>query len=225
MKLSDVDFDNVAQIESLGLLPFDSTDPDTQPNGVLVNRWGITNTEDLNCAERGVTKIILTSDSFPSKTQGHFDLHHLRTIHRAIFNDIYPWAGDLRKIDINKGDTLFCGVLKIEETATQVFDELKTKKYLIGLSAEDFSSEAGLLMSSINMIHPFREGNGRTQRIFIQRIAHNAGYILDWASVSDDAMRNASIAAENNNPRALQRLIQLNITNIGDAAISEFITL
>ena len=110
MKYSQIDFDDIEQVEALGLLPLESEDPHAQENGVLVNRWNITSTAALNDAERAVTKVILTSPAFFSKTHGQFDLSHLCLIHKTIFADIYPWAGELRKVDVRKDDTMFWSI-------------------------------------------------------------------------------------------------------------------
>jgi cell filamentation protein len=60
---------------------------------------------------------------------------------------------------------------------------------------DNFSEKAAYYMSEINMIHPFREGNGRTIREFIRQLALYCGYIINWSLIDKDTLLNATIAA------------------------------
>lgn len=70
---------------------------------------------------------------------------------------------------------------------------MKGEKFLKGLDVDDFSSRAGYYMGEINMIHPFREGNGSAQREFIRKLAMKNGYELNWNRVDPERLLKASI--------------------------------
>lgn len=89
-----------------------------------------------------------------------WDLNHLQKIHQYIFQDVYPFAGKVRTEQIGKGDFRFASPLYIESEADRVFQELKTEKYLIGLRKNVFCERMAYYFSEINVLHPFREGNG-----------------------------------------------------------------
>ncbi|MNN99451.1 Adenosine monophosphate-protein transferase VbhT [compost metagenome] len=79
------------------------------------------------------------------------------------------------------------------------------------LDAEHFSHRAAYYLGEINVLHPFREGNGRTQREFIGQLARNAGYDIDWTGISQAEMIQASIDAYNGHTDSLARLIRQGI--------------
>lgn len=122
--------------------------------------------------------------------QGNFDLNHLQKIHRFIFEDIYSWADELRCVNIAKGNQ-FCLCQHLEIYAADLFNKLKAENYLIG-SNENIAHRLAYYLSEINVLHPFREGNGRTQRLFIEYLAENAGYRVDFSNVSAREMIVAS---------------------------------
>ncbi len=183
------------------------------PDGCLINKLGLRSTKELNLAEVEFSKRRLAQLS-EKPILGRFDLSHLQAIHRHIFQDVYPCAGETRTVDIGKGDTLFLPFKKIESVFRKITADLESEKLLQGLSEQDFANKLGDYFGRINTTHPFREGNGRTQRVFTQHIARQAGYVLDWSAVGNDAMRNACIAHKEGDTSRLARLIVLNITPI-----------
>ena len=190
---------------------FDSNDLFVATNGVLINKLGLSTTPALNAEEikfASLRHIQLEIDP----VTGHFDLPHLQAIHRQIFQDVYPWAGEIRTVDIAKGNTIFLSHHKIKTAFEKLAGTLKNENYLTGLPPDKFAARLGDYFGKINVAHPFREGNGRTQRVFIQQLAQHAGYDLQWQSVGNDAMKNACISAEQGDASKLARLIQLNIT-------------
>ncbi len=184
-------------------------DPYVMENGVLINKLGLSDTQTLNLIELRITSLEverLLSASVPAT----FNVQYLRDLHYQIFQKVYPWAGELRKVDIGKGDTQFLTHSKIESELNMLFAELANNQFLTGATHENFSQKVGEYLVHLNFIHPFREGNGRTQRLLISRIAQNAGITLDWRAVSNDAMRKACIDGINGNTRNMVRLILLN---------------
>ncbi len=186
-------------------------DPHVYPNGVLINNLGIQNTQDLNAAENTLTELRITQLAI-SPIEGEYDLAHAKAIHRHIFGDIYPWAGEIRQVDIYKGDTLFLEQAKIEAYFEQIDEHLQVSG-LHCAPMEDqrvFCSAAGIFLGQLNHAHPFREGNGRTQRELLRLVARDHGYSIDWSGTSPQAMKGACIEAESDPTcRALGRLILL----------------
>jgi cell filamentation protein len=181
-------------------------DPYCDPeSGVLVNRFGLVTQAELERVERDLTSFALLrlrDRSLP----GDYDLTHLQGFHRAIFGDIYPWAGQIRKVAISKGN-LFCLPQFIEPSAAAIFGSLHGERNLRGLVRSTFLDRLAHYLGEVNALHPFREGNGRAQRAFFDQLARDAGYSLDWRRL--DAQRNidASIAAMNGNEAPLRTLL------------------
>jgi cell filamentation protein len=114
------------------------------------------------------------------------DLTELKEIHRRLFHDVFDWAGHIRSVDVRKdvpGAEFFMPFGLIERAAEVSFRELAEEDHLKGLSRHDFIQRLAVHYEKINYVHPFREGNGRTQRIFWNRVALEAGWQLDWRPV------------------------------------------
>lgn len=118
----------------------------------------------------------------------------MRSFHREIFCDIYPWAGEIRVVSIAKSD-LFCLPQHIESYSTEVFGELVKERYLRGLPRDGFLSRLTHYFAEVNAIYPFREGNGRTQRAFFRQLSHEAGWPIDWSGLDPDDNIRASMAS------------------------------
>lgn len=131
--------------------------------GVLRNLLGIKDQAELDKAESSLS-FLRTNELQEQPLQGRFDLKHLRAIHQRLFADVYDWAGQLRTVEIRKGNTELARQMVIESAATQLFGELSKEQHLRGLDIDNFSQRAGHYLGEINVLHPFREGNGRAQR-------------------------------------------------------------
>lgn len=200
---------NISSYENYDIL---SEDPYLINGSCLVNNLGFKDTSSLNDAEEALTKITM-AELVRSPVIPAWNLEHLKEIHRRIFEDIYPFAGKVRKTEIAKGDKLFLPYKQIEEKAYEIFGELTKENYFQGLAPQEFGLKAGFFMAQVNTIHPFREGNGRTQRILIDQLAKQAGnYIIEWTAISDRAMGDACREARAADPTAhkLSRLLMLN---------------
>lgn len=159
-----------------------------QDSNVLINKLNITNNDDLSVAEREITSIKLAYAK-QNRIKGNYDLEHLQKIHRFLFEDIYEWAGKLRHVNIAKGNQ-FCLAQNLESYSESIFSKLKAENYLV--NAENVPERLAYYLSEINVLHPFREGNGRTQRLFIEYLALNAGYRVDFSDVTPEEMIVAS---------------------------------
>jgi cell filamentation protein len=149
---------------------------------VLKNKAGITDQDQLDEYEGDFTAIRLL-ELTQNPVEGSFDLAHLCKIHQYLFQDVYEWAGEVRTVDIIRGDSRFCNVRHIQSYSNTVFSALAAEKYLVSLEPKVFAHRLAHYLSEINAIHPFREGNGRVQRLFISQLAEQAGYSLDYSAL------------------------------------------
>lgn len=190
-----------------------SDDPYVYNNGVLINHFSIQDTASLNEIE-ALFAAEAISELLQQPLPDQFNLIHLCYLHQQIFMEVYPWAGSLRQVDICKGDTYFAKHADIESKCAALFDQLALEYNFKGLPIAEFCNKAGIFLSQLNFIHPFREGNGRTQRLLISQLALNNDIEINWLTVSNDAMRAASIAGEQGQYRPMQRLLLLNSDSI-----------
>ncbi len=133
-------------------------------SGVLINHFGLHDAERLAQIETDLA-VATMAGLMVRVLPGNYDLAHLRDFHRQLFGQVYPWAGEIRTIAIAKTD-LFCLPQHIEAYSAEVFASLSKEANLRGLSRELFVARLAHYFSEVNAIHPFREGNGRTQRTF-----------------------------------------------------------
>ncbi len=160
---------------------------------VLINNFDERDPKILSQYERLYTGARIV-DLLKSPLKGKFDLKHLKAIHKYIFQDVYPWAGELRVVNISK-EILFCDAQYIENTIKKVFDELKKDDFLKSCSDSDIAYKAAYYLGEINAVHPFREGNGRAQREFIRELLLPLGFKVDYSKCDPKMMLYASINA------------------------------
>ena len=161
------------------------------PNSpVLKNKLNITEAQALAIAEREITAARIAG-IIDNPVRGKLDFKHLLSIHHAIFRDVYTWAGKPRTVDISKGNQ-FCLSRHIDTYAGDVFAKLKGEAFLLGKTMDEMPERLTYYLSEINVLHPFREGNGRAQRIFIEYLAQCAGFDVDFSQVDGREMIEAS---------------------------------
>lgn len=164
-------------------------DPFTYPHSsVLRNKLGIRDAAALDHVERRMVAQ-RAAEGIP---RGVFDLDHLRTIHRHLFQDIYDWAGEIRTVELSKGGQQFQFRQFIETGMADVHRRLVRVNFLQELSAADFAREAGQIMGDVNYVHPFREGNGRTQLFYLEQLAEQTGHPLDLTQLDPQQWVEAS---------------------------------
>jgi cell filamentation protein len=162
-------------------------------SNVLRNKLGITDAAALRTAEREIAAVrVLDAERTPIR--GKLDFKHLCDIHRYIFGDIYEWAGKLRMVNIAKGNP-FCNCEVLELYGAKLFGKLKAENYLLGTPPERIPERLAHYLSEINVLHPFREGNGRSQSLFVEYLALAAGYRVDFTDVTAAEMIEASVRA------------------------------
>lgn len=171
-------------------------DPYCYPQSdVLRNLFDLRSPTDLSKAEADIT-FLRISQLQRRPIIGKFDLDHLQTIHRHIFRDVYSWAGQLRTVSMSKGASLFCRHEYVSMEGQRIFGQLRQENVLRSLSQDVFGQRLAYYFGEINALHPFREGNGRTQRVMLESIARHAGYSIDFRGISRETMTTISRDAQ-----------------------------
>lgn len=114
-----------------------------------------------------------------------YDAAHLRAIHRHLFQDVYAWAGEYRTVNITKGRTDFASVVdgSIDRRLQSVHSRVEAVDWS-RLGQTGFAEHASAVFAELNIAHPFREGNGRTAKLFMEHVADQSPFELNWAAVS-----------------------------------------
>lgn len=162
--------------------------------GVLVNKLNIRDQKQLDENEALITSVkTLQIELQPMASEPNFS--YLKDLHRCMFEELYDWAGQVRTINISKMRTAFCPADQIAQSAQSIFDRLHACHYFRGLPRPELVDELADLYDSINYLHPFREGNGRVQRLYFRQLARWIGHSLNFAAVDSDRMMIATIRA------------------------------
>ncbi|MCU6421041.1 putative adenosine monophosphate-protein transferase Fic [Klebsiella aerogenes] len=184
----------------------DDRDPYLYPTlDVLRNRLGIRQAQRLEQTAWEFTS--LRAATIPLGPHGR-GLPHLCAIHRQLYQDLFDWAGKLREIDIYQGDTPFCHFAWIEKEGNALMRKLEEEDYLCEQPRETFVERLSWYYGEINVLHPFRLGNGLTQRIFFEQLAIHAGYLLDWRGIEPDAWSQANQLGAMGDPEPLERIFR-----------------
>lgn len=138
---------------------------------VLRNRVGATTREQLADAENDLVEIRLAElRANLHVVRRTYDLDHLRALHRVLFQDVYEWAGDIRSVGLEKGGEPFCPPANIGQPVAHISEVIAEPDRLRKIGDNDLPKKLSYLYDYINYAHPFREGNGRTQREFFDQL-------------------------------------------------------
>jgi cell filamentation protein len=185
-------------------------DPYCYPGtAVLRNLLGIEAEDTLEALE---TELAMTRADEPLPS-GKLDADHYLAIHHHLFQDVYGWAGKPRTVRISKRNSHFCFPEWIDGELAKLFRGLKQERFLKGLSPEAFARKAATFLATLNVIHAFREGNGRAQLSFLLLLADNAGHPLDISQMDPETMLHAMIASFEGDEEPLVQLLLLMIPN------------
>jgi cell filamentation protein len=169
-----------------------NSDPYCWPGtNILRNRLNIRNQSALDEAENGLVNV----RAIAGRPNGRFSLTHYRACHRWLFGDVYDWAGQYRRVRLAKGESVFCFPEHIDSQMRALFGELRAGQYLGQIERTAFVTRAAWFWSEINAIHPFREGNGRTQTLFLANMALAGGWYLDLTRLGPEPTLAAMIAS------------------------------
>lgn len=179
-------------------------DPYCYPSSdVLRNKAGLTSQTELDEFEAVMT-FTRSEEALP---RGRLSATHYRAIHHHLFQDVYAWAGKDRTVRVSKGGSTFCYPENIAAEMARVFAWLKRRSVLKGQSRAGFASQAAHFLAELNAIHPFRDGNGRTQLTFLALLADQAGHRLDFDKLNRETTLAAMIASFTGNEGPLATLI------------------
>ena len=142
---------------------------------VLINKLDLREQAELDAFEAEITSQ-RAGEALPD---GRLDVAHYQSIHRHLFQDVYAWSGDFRTVRIAKDGSMFCYPENITAEMQKLFGILSDAHYLRDLPPENFAERAAHFLAELNAIHPFREGNGRTQLVFLTLFSDRAGHPLD----------------------------------------------
>lgn len=148
-------------------------------SNVLINKFDIKDSQKLEELE----KVVISSKLMELRGKGivgKFDINHFIFIHKFLFEDIYYFAGKFRNENIAKGNFKFAEWKFIDSQLNILLMKLKEENYLVGLDRKKLSDRLAYYMSELNVLHPYREGNGRTIREFIRELAYKNRYNLDF---------------------------------------------
>lgn len=164
---------------------------------VLKNKLNIKDLELLKKAEEEITAV-KQLELLQNPIRGNFTKTHLLNIHKFIFEDIYPFAGKIRKEQISKADTMFYPPNLIDRELHKVFEKIKDKNMLKEKDEDIIFDNLAYVMAELNIIHPYREGNGRTIREFIRLMAKKSDHDLNWGNATKNEILEASILSVDN---------------------------
>lgn len=162
----------------------------------LINKYGIKDEGILSDLETAVTLSKIAEYSL-NPLYHSFDVNHYKAIHRFLFADLYDWAGKYRTVNMSKKGTVFADTESIDDLMSKCFGRLRSMNYYQGLCFDEFVDNIVEFYSVTNIIHPFREGNGRTQRLFLSQLVTLNGYTLDFSETDVDELIIATIQAAN----------------------------
>lgn len=169
---------------------------------VLINLLDIRDSETLEEAEAEFNAERYRTYEPTKQALADFSFEHLKYLHHHLFQDLYAWAGKPRDVDISKGTTRFCTWARIEPEAKKLF---KTIPALADYhDNEELIAKVADLFCELNLLHPFREGNGRVLRFFFEELLFTLGFDVTWPKISQKDWIDANIAGVNLNLELLK---------------------
>lgn len=158
---------------------------------VLLNKLDIKDSKLLDEYERKVVaiKLLLIENV---KFSNRFDGNMLKEIHNFLFSEVYDFAGEYREENLAKDEFRFASCDFIASELDRVLGPLKNIENYKNMDKKEAAEKYAYLLSEINVIHPFREGNGRTYREFVRLFAKETGYKLDWSKCEYEEIFEAS---------------------------------
>lgn len=160
------------------------------PNGTLKNKLNITDAAEL--AQKEYLGSAVRALAFLRENKKITSVEDLKKIHQIMFGWLYDWAGQIRDYELTKGDTEFLEYTRIKfgiEEIDKKIKQLTAKKELV-------DTDYAFLLDRLNYLHPFREGNGRSSKLFLQALAANHNQVIDYPRSNKElimAQNNADI--------------------------------
>ena len=189
---------------------------------VLKNKLSIHDKKRLQNAEKKIVMIklynMIQNTKNSKRPKNIYTPEYFLKIHKELFCNIYDFAGKYRKVDIAKGSFRFAECILLEKMMQVIFSEIAEDfEGLENISKEKLAKLLAKHMANLNVLHPFREGNGRTTREYVRQIAYYFGYILDFNPFSDKEILEAmklSVISEDNLEKIIFRSLKKYEKNI-----------
>lgn len=170
---------------------------------VLKNRAGLREQVELEKLEA----VLVTRRALQGLPTGKFTISHYRKLHRHLFGDVYTWAGQYRTVRIAKGNSMFCYPENISAQMRRLFAWLTDEHFLRDLEKQPYIEKLAHFLSEMNAIHPFREGNGRTQNYFALMLAAATNHPIDFERIEPAALVDAMIRAYGGDDHRLRQVL------------------
>lgn len=182
----------------------------TYPNSsVLINKWNLRDAIEVSNKEFELVGMrLLELEITPIEVQSVSDILE---IHAYLFQDMYEWAGKFREVNISKSNSAFMPIQAFNQSIIYM-NSLIANYYQTAQTQEDVISQLASILDNLNYFHPFREGNGRTQREVVRSLALVKGYKLQIKNDVDDIAYNLYMdGTVYSDIEKLKQLIQLSI--------------
>jgi cell filamentation protein len=180
-------------------MPSKYTYPDSE---VLRNKFGL---QDSVAAHTMETRLayVRVADLVENPVQGNFNLEHLLEINRRMLQDMYEWAGKLRDVPTYTTTTqlVHCLPEHLKDMSASTFRNLHRDNLLQGMDDNQFNDRLAHHWGEMTALHPSLNGNTRSQRVFVDQLAQQAGRSIDWAAVNQnsEAFKTARLIAHAGN--------------------------
>lgn len=189
--------------------------------GVLINKLGLTDGAELDLvmndfASTGWATLRL-------ETPVVFDFPYLQHVHREMFDPLFTWAGEPRDVDAGAGNTgiVYARPDFVKPGVADMFAALEGDGYLLGVQdADDFAEQLAVHWGYLTIIHPFRDGNTRSQSFFVSSLARAAGHPINWSRLDVDDLRVARLRAAQGSESALAGLLRAAVSGQPSAKAS-----
>ncbi|UTO28075.1 BID domain-containing T4SS effector [Bartonella harrusi] len=192
-------------------------------SNTLKNKYGIKNPHQLYTRSAHDTAKAAVNFRFEPPPR-KFNANYLKTIHWSLFHETFEWAGYMRDQSFTFADGTtarmpamrpkgyevpFAIGSQIQKELKKLERNLHAKNNLQGLSRQEFAIEAAEVFMALNHAHPFRKGNGRVNRMFMEKLGEVAGYKIDFSFITKERMNLACIEAmQNGNPQPMRDLFE-----------------
>ena len=181
----------------------DADDFQLPGNSTLNNKLGITKPEALTAAVSEYASRRLT-ELQASPIRGGFDASHLQEIHRYLYQDVFDWAGELRRIERGSAPAS-----SLEDSLNHAFDRLSRENLLKGLDKDTWTRRATEHIEELRSLHPFLAGNDLAIQEFATELARKNNLQLEWREAPEVASDAVAFAEQAERSAQLRRLIML----------------
>ncbi len=171
--------------------------------GTLKNKLGLTDPDALRHAATESSSRRL-AELQVSPIRGGFDSSHLQEIHHYLYQDVFDWAGVLRRIEKGGSPTS-----SLEDSLNRAFDRLNQENLLKGLNAVEWTRRASDHIDELRSLHPFLAGNDLTIQEFATELARKNNLCLEWQEAPETATDAVAFAEQAERSAQLRRLIML----------------